>query len=296
MLRLVLADDERRAAARLLAHAARDGSEDVLFGVVEDALRGVDAEAVEVELADPVRGVRDEELAEHGRDGVVEVQRLEPLRTVPLGEVAFGELAGVVAFGAEVVINHVEDDGYPAAVRLVDEAAQVVGLAVEARRREQVNAVVAPAEFSGELRDRHHLDARHARAGQLPQLARRRGPSAFARERADVHLVDDLPAAAGALPTFIRPGEVVRADDARGAVRPSGLEARGGVRVKTRAVAVEPEAVERAFAGLGGAGREVAAAFGLQLKGLGRARALEDDFDPPAPRRPHAEMDPAALL
>ena len=81
----------------------------------------------------------------------------------------------------------------PARVRRVDEAAEIVRRAVHVRRRKEIDAVVAPAEASVELRDRHHLDDRDPEARQLRQLARRRRPRPLARERADVHLVDDLP-------------------------------------------------------------------------------------------------------
>ena len=71
---------------------------------------------------------------------------------VPVGEVVRGELAEVVAVGAEVVVDDVEDDGEAVAVRLVHEAAQVVGLAVETRGGEEVDAVIAPAEAARETR------------------------------------------------------------------------------------------------------------------------------------------------
>ena len=66
----------------------------------------------------------------------------------------------------------------PARVRGIDEPAEIVGLAVEMRRREEIDAVVAPAESSLELGDGHHLEQRDADARELRQLARRRGPRA----------------------------------------------------------------------------------------------------------------------
>ena len=57
-----------------------------------------------------------------------------------------------------MVVDDVEDDADAAAVRRVDEAPEVVGRAVQVRRRKQVDAVVAPAEPPLELGDRHHLD------------------------------------------------------------------------------------------------------------------------------------------
>ena len=50
-------------------------------------LGGVEAQAVEVELVDPVAGVRDEELAHRPGVRAVEVERLAPLVLVAVGEV-----------------------------------------------------------------------------------------------------------------------------------------------------------------------------------------------------------------
>ena len=64
-----------RAAARTRRPiAARTCSGDV----VVDGVGGVEAQAVEVELVDPVAGVGDEELAHRARARAVEVQRLAP--------------------------------------------------------------------------------------------------------------------------------------------------------------------------------------------------------------------------
>jgi hypothetical protein len=60
------------------------------------------------------------------------------------------QLAEEVAARAEVVVDHVEDDGEAEPVRSVDEAAQLVGPAVEPRRREEVDALVPPAVRSSE--------------------------------------------------------------------------------------------------------------------------------------------------
>ena len=48
-----------------------------------------------------------------------------------------------------MVVDDVEDDADAEPVRRIDEAAQIVRAAVEAGRREQVDAVVAPAESPG---------------------------------------------------------------------------------------------------------------------------------------------------
>ncbi len=70
-----------------------------------------------------------------------------------------------------MVVDDVEDDADAEPVRRIDEAAQIVRAAVEAGRREQVDAVVAPAELARELGDRHHLDQRDAESFE-PAAAR----------------------------------------------------------------------------------------------------------------------------
>ena len=73
--------DRPLAAART---APADLGEDVRrgSGVVVDVLRGVEPQAVEVELVDPVGGVGDEELADRPGVGAVEVDRLAPVGLV----------------------------------------------------------------------------------------------------------------------------------------------------------------------------------------------------------------------
>jgi hypothetical protein len=63
--------------------AGNDGQQ-MLVGSVEDPLRGVEAKAVDVELAHPVRAVAAEELA-HGPGLVaIDVERVSPLALVAL--------------------------------------------------------------------------------------------------------------------------------------------------------------------------------------------------------------------
>ena len=69
VLRFVLADEHDVAAMRRLPRRPHDGGDHVLVRGVEDGLRRVKAQAVEVELVDPIGGVGDEELADAGAFG-----------------------------------------------------------------------------------------------------------------------------------------------------------------------------------------------------------------------------------
>ena len=106
-----LRDDVHRSLEQPGFLAGRLGQlgQDVDRALIEDRVDGVQPEAVDVELADPVPGVLDE-VTPHARAvGPVEVDRGAPGRLVAVGEVR-AVLAQVVALGAEVVVDHVEHD------------------------------------------------------------------------------------------------------------------------------------------------------------------------------------------
>ena len=69
-----------------------------------------------------------------------------------------------------MVVDDVEDDRQAERVRAVDERAEVVGRAVQTRRRKREHAVVSPAESTGKLGDRHDLEDRDPGARQARQL------------------------------------------------------------------------------------------------------------------------------
>jgi hypothetical protein len=114
-------------------------------------------------------------------------------------------------------------------VRAIDKAAELVRAAVEAGRREQIDPVIAPAEASWEIGDRHQLDTGNAERGKLGQLVRGRLPAALWRETTDMHLVDDQLLERPATPALVGPAERPGIDDLGGSVRPLRLEARSRV-------------------------------------------------------------------
>ena len=66
VLRLALADEEDRAAARRGARRRAQLGDDMLARGVANRLRRIEAQAVEVELANPIGGVLDHELTHVG--------------------------------------------------------------------------------------------------------------------------------------------------------------------------------------------------------------------------------------
>ena len=84
MLRLVLADDKGDAPPGVaLAHSrtCRDRGDDVLVRGVEDLLRRVEAQPVEMVFVDPVAGIGEKELAHRAGVGAVEIDRGRPIRS-----------------------------------------------------------------------------------------------------------------------------------------------------------------------------------------------------------------------
>jgi hypothetical protein len=204
---------------------------------------GVHSQAVEAELLDPVERVVHEEVAHRARTLPVEVDGRAPGRSV-LGVEELGAVAvQVVAFGAEVVVDHVDQHHQPQAVRRVDQRLQLVGRAVGGIGREMQNAVVAPVALARKVRERHQLDGGHAQFGEFPEPFARGVEGAFGRERADVQLVHHGLFPWAAAPRAVVPCVAARVDDHAGAVHVLRVEARcrvghGGAVGQFEAVAV----------------------------------------------------------
>ena len=230
-LRLVLRHEHDGAGEGGAARRRGELGNDVRTARVVHRLRRVEPQAVEMELADPVLGVPHHELAHRRGMRPVEIDRVAPLVVVAVGEVVGAELAQVAAVRTEVVVDHVEDDAEPHAVRGVDEALERVGIAVAVVRREQGDAVIAPVEAAGEFRHRHDLEHGYPKVAQSRQLADRGIEGPVGGERADVQLVDHLSGQRYPAPGVVGPREGSRVDDERGAVRPLRLEARERVRI-----------------------------------------------------------------
>ena len=90
-----------------------------------------------------------------------------------------------------MVVDDVEDDGDPECMGAVDEAAEIIGSAVKTGRREKIDAVISPAEPTGEFRHRHDFEAGDTELGESRQFSRSGFPASIRGEGADMHLVDD---------------------------------------------------------------------------------------------------------
>ncbi len=288
LLRLVLRNEQDVAIRRRLARPTPDAREHVLLRVVSDVLGGVEAQAVEVVFGDPVSGVRDDEFADRSTIVAIVVHAVTPVGVMALREIVAGERGEVVSVRAQVVVDHVENDADPERVRGVDEAPEVVGPTVEARRSVEVHPVVAPPELSGEVGDRHHLDDRDSEVGERGKVGARGVPRPLGSERAHVHLVEALPLERAATPAAVGPREARRIDHLRRTVRTLRLKARRGVGMQRRG-AVEAETVPSARGDRPDAGK-VATGLGCELQGRDVGRSFEHDLDGLAARGPQPEV------
>ena len=105
------------------------------------------------------------------------------------------ELPQVEIARTEVVVDHIQDDGDAALVRLPDELLEAVRPAIGTFHREDVGGVVAPGVIPGELGDRHDLDGIDPELHQMIQplqhgLESARPAFLFHMERADMQLID----------------------------------------------------------------------------------------------------------
>src|SRR5438552_1295665 len=108
--------------------------DEAVLGNAEGGLAAAAAGPAVLLALDPVAGVGDEEVADRAAALAVEVDRFTPIGLVALALELWREGADVIAIGAEMVVDDVEDDAETEGVCAIDEGAHVVGRAVEAGR------------------------------------------------------------------------------------------------------------------------------------------------------------------
>ncbi len=93
VLRLVFGQQNDIASTGRLPRGLRHFGENVRVGVVENLLRRVEAEAIEMKFLDPIPHICDEELADRTRVLIVEIDGGTPFVLVALREIVVGEFA-----------------------------------------------------------------------------------------------------------------------------------------------------------------------------------------------------------
>ncbi len=145
-------------------------SEYVFRRIVFDGLHRVEPQTVEVVFANPKLRVLHHVAPYVLATDVVVVDGVAPGRLVMRGEVRTKHLQ-VIALGAEVVVDNVEDDGQAKLVRRVDEAAECAGPAIVRLHGVGRHAVVAPVARARRRGNGHDLDHRDAQVLQILQLS-----------------------------------------------------------------------------------------------------------------------------
>src|SRR3979490_1241636 len=76
---------------------------------IEDSMNSVQSKSVKVKLLKPVQRILDEQVADFITVGAIEVQSRSPGRAITVRKI-WAELAKVIAFWPEVVVDHVQRD------------------------------------------------------------------------------------------------------------------------------------------------------------------------------------------
>ncbi len=126
-----------------------------MFGPrIFDRMHRVKAQPVDVKLVEPIAGIGEDEVADHARPLVIEVDRGSPRSCVLLRGKRRVDVH-IVPLGPEVVVDHVDEHHEVAGVSFIHQRLEVLGPAVGRIRRKQMHAVVAPVPATGEVGDWH---------------------------------------------------------------------------------------------------------------------------------------------
>src|SRR5690349_13421526 len=151
------------------ATAHREFLEKILWTLVDDAVHGIEAQPVELELLEPIESILDDELTDRAAALGIIVHGRSPWRVMPFGEYRCVKRE-VISFRSEVVVDDVEHHHQAAKMCGIDEGLEMLGPAVGALRGEEGHAVIAPISLAGEIRNRHQFDCRDPESGKVIKL------------------------------------------------------------------------------------------------------------------------------
>ncbi len=222
----------------------RDRLHDIGRGAIVDGVHGVDAQAVQAVLLDPVQRIVDEERAHERARRPVEGDRRSPRRAARGIEELRCAGVQVVAVGPEMVVDDVEQHHHAQRMSGRHEALELLGSPIRGIGRKGQHAVVAPVARTREVGHRHQFDRGNAEPRQCAQALAGRLEGSGGGERTDVQLVDDRLMPGPAAPVIVRPVMGARIDQFARAVYVEWIEAR--CRVRNQQAVVEPVAIELA--------------------------------------------------
>src|SRR5216684_3211508 len=94
--------------------------EERLRRMVDDRVNSIEAESVYMEVCDPVQCILDEEAADFVAFRAVKVESRTPWCAIPVSKIG-AELPKIIAFRAQMVIDHIKYDGDALLVTGLDE-------------------------------------------------------------------------------------------------------------------------------------------------------------------------------
>ena len=167
--------------------------------IVLDGLHRVQAKAVHVVFAHPVKSVFSKISADAFAAGLIEVDGFAPWRLMFVGEVGTKE-PQIIAFIAKMVVNHIKHHGQADCMRGIDQPLETFRAAITGLHCVGRYTVITPVARAGKSCDRHDLNHGDAKFFQVRQLGDSRVECAFRRERADVEFVNHVVAQRKAAP------------------------------------------------------------------------------------------------
>src|SRR5262249_8107517 len=118
----------------------------MLGRLIIDILGGVKPQAVEMEFCNPVTGISKKELAHWPGILAIEVQCRSPLSGVTVSKIISGKPLEIIAIRPYMVVDHIENDTNSQSMSSINKTAEVIGCAIESRRREEIHTVIAPTK------------------------------------------------------------------------------------------------------------------------------------------------------
>jgi hypothetical protein len=186
--------------------AGGDLGDDVAGRIVVDGLDGIEAQAIEVILAQPVEGVFDDEAADVNAAEIIVIDGVAPGSFVAGGEVR-AQLGKIISLIAEVVVDDVEEDGEAAVVGGIDEVAKRGGTAVIGLHGVEADAIVAPVARAWDGIDGHEFDGGDAEIAEVVEALNGGVEGGFGGDGADVEFVEYVAGQGEAAPVIVLPGK-----------------------------------------------------------------------------------------
>src|ERR1700683_845547 len=120
---VIVFKDEMDVAIRLnrTSHRIVYFREDVRLGVINNGVNCIESKSVEVIFGQPVHGVMNEEVADGSAVKSIEIDGVPPGSLVSISKELRRVGIEIIFFGAEVVVDHVEENHQPAIVRALNQ-------------------------------------------------------------------------------------------------------------------------------------------------------------------------------